>query len=760
MASEKVMTKIARFIVEKRVIFFVLFAAAFIYCGLSLGKVRTNSDITKYLPADTQTRRGLTVMEEEFTTFGTAEIMISNITYEEAVSLAKRLESIAGVDTITLDDTKEHYSNAAALLSISFAGAAEDESVAPAMREVRETVADYDAYVSTDIGSDYMAKLAQEMVSVLLVAVAVIVAVLLFTSKSYFEVVVFFLVFVTAAVLNMGTNYLLGEISSITNSIAIILQLALAIDYSIIFCHRYQEDMERYSEVKAALVHSLSKAIIEISSSSLTTISGLVALTLMQFKLGYDLGIVLSKGILCSLITVFLLMPGLIMLMHKPLERSRHKNLVPNIRAWGEFLVHTKIIFVILFVVILPAAYITSSKCDYVFDEDSIDAVVESEDREIENKIHSTFEGTTAIALMVPVGDYESEKAVLNTVAGMENVRSATGLAAIEIEDGKVLTDLFTPREFAELVDMDIETGKLLYGLYGVSHEQYQPIFGDMDGYAVPLLDIFEFMFDKIDQGMVTLGEEQRDTVAELRETLDNGLLQLRGDTMTRMVFTAAVPVESREAVELTDKIRAEAEKYYDAGDVLVTGNVTSAEELSRSFGSDNIIISVLTAAFVFVILLFTFRSFGAAFLLVLVIQGSIWINFSFPVITGTNLFFLTYLIVSAIQMGATIDYAIVLTNRFLSLKRKMPVKEAIAEAVNQSFATIFTSGSIMITAGFLIGYLTTDIYIGSIGLALGRGTLISVICVLTVLPQVLYIGSKFIEKTTFSLRKMLGGEK
>ena len=163
-------------------------------------------------------------------------------------------------------------------------------------------------------------------------------------------------------------------------------------------------------------------------------------------------------------------------------------------------------------------------------------------------------------------------------------------------------------------------------------------------------------------------------------------------------------------------------------------------------------------SSFVFVVLLFTFRSLGAAVLLILVIQSSIWLNFSFPYITGTNLFFVTYLIVSAIQMGATIDYAIVLYNRFQLRKQDYAPKQAMAIAVNESFSTILTSGTIMTAAGFIIALRTTDLYISSIGLTLGRGALISVILVLTVLPQVLLVGNKLIEKTMIDFKKLLGG--
>ena len=217
------------------------------------------------------------------------------------------------------------------------------------------------------------------------------------------------------------------------------------------------------------------------------------------------------------------------------------------------------------------------------------------------------------------------------------------------------------------------------------------------------------------------------------------------------MVFIADTPEESEETFALLDQMREIAAHYY--GDqVILVGNSTNARDLENSFSSDNLKISVLTALFVMIILLFTFKSAGLPILLVLTIQGSIWINFSFPFLTNTNLFFLSYLVVSSIQMGATIDYAIVITNRYMELKSMMDRRDAVVETLNQSFPTILTSGSIMTVAGFLIGNISTNPAISSLGLALGRGTLTSIILVMTVLPQLLLLGDTLIERTAITL--------
>ena len=216
----------------------------------------------------------------------------------------------------------------------------------------------------------------------------------------------------------------------------------------------------------------------------------------------------------------------------------------------------------------------------------------------------------------------------------------------------------------------------------------------------------------------------------ELQDTLDDGLQQLQGEQWTRMVFTADLPEEGAETYALLDQIRAIAAEYY-GDDVVLVGNSTNARDLAASFTGDNLKISVLTVLFVVVILLFTFKSAGLPILLVL-----------------------TILIVSAIQMGATIDYAIVITNRYLQLKTVLDRRAAAVEALNQSFPTVLTSGSIMTVAGFLIGKLSTDTIISSIGDTLGRGTLTSIVLVMTVLPQLLVLGDALIERTAITLNR------
>ena len=751
--TDTVMVRIARFIVDKRNAFYLIFAAAMVYAIVGLPKVTVNNDITDYLPTDTETHRGLEIMEAEFSTYGSARLLVTTVDPGQASAFVAELKQVEGVRSVTFDDTENHYKDAAALYDLTLDAADGTAESKETLARIKACAADYDAYLLPGYTQMDSEELAAEIVVILAVAVVIIIAVLLFTSKSYMEVVIFLIVFSVAALLNMGTNFWFGSVSFVTNSVAVVLQLALAIDYAIIFCHRYMEERNSGLDARSADISALSKAIVEISSSSLTTISGLAALTFMQFKIGFDMGTVLIKGIVCSMLTVFFLMPGLLMLFNRLIEKSYHVDFIPSIHRWGRLVVRTRNVLPIIFVFVLIGAIYCSNRCDYVFSTNSTNSGNMPDYRIAADKIAEIFGNHNTIAVLVPSGNYQGEKDILQRAGALEKVTSATGLANIEIEDGRTLTDEMSPRQFAELTGVEIEEARLLYQAYGLAHEEYSAIFQSPDEYTVPLLDIFLFLCDQVDKGVVSLSGDQSQAFSDLREQLEDGRAQLQGEHWSRLVFIADCPEEGEEATALMSDIRSIAAEYY--GDqVILVGNSTSAADLAATFAGDNLLISILTILFVLVVLIFTFQSVGLPILLVLVIQGSIWINFSIPFLTGTNLFFLGYLVVSSIQMGATIDYAIVISNRYTHLKVRMCREDAAVEAINQSFSTVLTSGSIMTMASLLIGWISTDPTICSLGTALGRGTLISIILVMTVLPQLLILGDSLIERTAITLNR------
>ena len=745
------LTAIAETIVRGRFVIFALFLLAVIFCALTVGRVKINSSLTAFLPKDTETRRGIDAMEREFTTYGVARILIEGVPYEEADAAAQEIRGIGHVYEVAFDESEDHYKDGNALLTVSFDEPETGENAGAAMGEIRELLGElpYPVSVSGDVGYNYQNELEKEMVVVLSLAAAVIVLVLLFTSRSYFEIVVYFIVFGVSALLNMGTNWWLGEISAITNTVAVILQLALAIDYAIIFSHRYQDEAARAENSREAIVPALAHSIVEISSSSLTTVSGLVSLMLMRFRLGYDLGVVLAKGVVCSMLTVFLLMPGLILLFPRALKKTRHRSFVPNVSRLGRLLQKKVPVFLLLFAVILPFSIVLSQKTEYAFTKWSVTELIPSDYRTEHKRVEETFPAGTVIALLVPAGDYDKEKAVLSAAAEVDGVSSASGLANAEIAEGRTLTDRYTAGEFAALIGIGEEDAERLYRFYALEYGNGEA-FKSPGTYPAPLIDVLVTLFRVIDQKLVTLTDEQTAQLAVYRTPIERAAKQLKGKTWDRLVFTTALPVEGDASVELVEAVRAVAEREYGEGSVLAVGDITSARDLKDFHRFDSILIGVMSVVFVFLILLFTFRSPVVAAALVFVIEGSIRINFSFPYLTGDRSAFVTNMIVSAIQMGATIDYAIVMMSRYRERRKTEEPREAMALALNDAFPTVVTSGTILAAAGLLIADRVSDVYVGHIGLSVGRGALISMILVLTVLPQLLPLLDRAITATTF----------
>ena len=745
------MEKIATFIVDKRNLFFLLYAFALIFSIVATGWVKVENDITTYLPEDTETRQGLTVMNDNFVTYGTARVMVSNVTYETAENICSDLESIDGVTSVDFDDTTDHYKSASALFSVTFDGTTTDDISIHALHTIRDMLAGYDTYIDTEVGVDTSADLQSEMSVILVLAAIVIVLVLTLTSRSYAEVPVLIMTFGAAALLNMGTNFLCGTISFISNSVTVILQLALAIDYAIILCHRFSDEHET-KDTREACIAALSKAIPEISSSSLTTISGLGALAFMHFGIGRDMATVLIKAILFSLLSVFTLMPGLLMVFSKKIDATRHKNLIPKITFLGKFDVATRFIVPPIFAVVVVVTAVLANKCPYCYSYTDLVTAKQSESQIAHQKIKNTFGVNNMVAVIVPTGDYDSERQLLKDLDSCAEVKSTQGLANIDAMDGYKLADALTPRQMSELAGLDYEVAEALYAAYAVDQNEYGKLISGLGDYKVPLFDMFMFLQREMKDGNITLDGDIQETLDNLFEQLNKAQLQLQSDKYSRLVVYLNLPEESDETMDFLDTMHAMIAKYYSS-DTYIVGNSTNVKDLSSSFGEDNMLISVLSALFVVIILLFTFKSAGLPVLLIVVIQGSIWINFSVPTIQHESLYFLGYLIVNSIQMGANIDYAIVISSHYTDLKKEMRPKEAIVAALNEAFPTIFTSGTILAVAGALIGVMTTNPVIAAIGTCLGRGTVISIVLVMAVLPQILLIGDTIVERTSFDVK-------
>ena len=741
----------ATLVVDKRNLIIVLYVFALIFSVIAMGWVEVESDVTKYLEENTETRQGIDAMNANFVMNSTARVMVCNVTFERAEEIAAFLSSLDGVQQVTFDKTEKHYKDAAALFDVAFLEGNHAESSLTAIARIEEELADYDLYIDTQIGYDDNAMLREEMSVIAVIAGVIIIIVMSLTSRAYAEVPIMLVTFGAAALMNMGTNFIFGKISFISDSVGALLQLALAIDYAVILCHRFMDARETLNDRDAAIL-ALSKAIPEISASSLTTIGGLLALAFMQFGVGKGIASVLIKAILLSLLSVFTLMPGLLVTFSFAIDRTMHKKLLPDITWLGKFAVNSRKIVPPLFIAVVIVSFFVSGNCPFTFSINDLKTAKMTERQVAYFEIKDTFGNSNMIALLVPAGNYEAEARVAEELAELPAVESVTGLSAIEAMDGYALTDALTPREFSEMIGLDYEVVQMLYSVYAVEHDQLGAIISGLDDFRIPMFDLFMYLKAMMDDQNIALDMGGEMDVAGMLDQLAAAKEQLQSEHYSRMVMYINLPEEGEETYAFLSQVRDIVGRYYE-GDYYLVGNSTNSRDLRDAFITDNLMISLLSALFVVLVVLFTFQSVGLPLLLILVIQGAIWINFSIPTITGQPLFFLGYLIVSAVQMGANIDYAIVISSHYQELKAHMHHKEAIVHALNNSFATVLTSGTMLSSAGMLIGFLSAQPSVSTMGICLGRGTFISMLLVLFVLPAFLVLGDSIIDRTSFRLK-------
>ena len=740
----------SEWIVDHYRLFFVVFAALLVFSAVASGWVKVENDVAAYLPADSETRQGLDIMEQEFQTYGSAKILLRDTDADAAAATAEQIRAVDGVDscTYTMNDT------GSALLSVSLSDLEGSDTCAQTVQALRDLLDGSGAYIYSAEGYSISDQINGEVRGLLVIVAIILVTVLTFTSSTYAEVPILLITFLAAALINKGTNFVFGTISFVSNAVAILLQLAMSVDYAIIFCNRYKQAHETLP-VREAVIESLEKSITVISSSSLTTIAGLVAMTFMKFGLGRDLGIVLIKAILISMLTVFLLMPGLLLKLGPAMDKTKHRNFVPKISGVGRLAWRTRRVVPLVFAAVLVVACIGANRVSYVYSEAPLKTHNADVNRTASQAITDDFGDETVLAVVVPAGDYTQEAALLDALSALPEVKSAVGIAGTEAAGGYRLADAVDYRTFAQLSGADSTSAQALFALYAAENGAAQTAAQDLSGYQVPLLKLFEFLNDKIADGTVTLSAAQAAQVTALSSQLERASAQLEGTSYHRLVLTLAAASDGDETFALLDRIHAVVHQYYPTDSYLV-GDAMSAYGSEQTFTQDNVMVSAMSILMVMLVLLFTFRSLGMPILLTLVIQGSIWINFGITVLTGEYVLFMVYLVASAIQMGCNVDYAIVVASHYTEARADQGQREAMITALNLAFPTIITSGTMLISAGLLIGARVSSGAVAGMGRFVGVGSLITVFLVLFVLPQLLLLGDTFVRRTALPAQRRL----
>ena len=414
------LVKLGDFIVNFRYLFLGLFVVLAVICTININNVKVNYDITRYLPDDTETKVGIDLMKE-FGELNQMQVLLTDISYDDAQEKADKIKNIDNVENVSFNNTKDYYKNNNALIVVEL-GNVSDNTKDKVLSKIDNIVDDSEYYIYVENSDDAVGG----MNTILIIVVIIIVAVLLFTSKSYFNVILAFIVFGISILLNMGSNFLLGEISYITKSIAIVLQLGLSLDYLIIFLNHYMKEVKDDDNLILAVKKTVTKSVKEIFASSLTTIAGLIALVFMQLKIGGDIGIVMSKGIVCSMLTVILLLPCLLIIFNKPIMKLEHKSFVPNTKKLSQIILKSRKVLLSLFIIIVLLSIYLMGKYSYVYNVYSVKSITKSDTQIALDKIESNFGKHNRLVILVENKDkdYNKELELFNELSKNQNILS------------------------------------------------------------------------------------------------------------------------------------------------------------------------------------------------------------------------------------------------------------------------------------------------------------------------------------------------
>lgn len=657
----------------------------FICVGLQFF-VSVNYDMKDYLPEDSPSTEAIDIMEDEFSSsVPNANVMMKDMTVQEALQFKKELEDIDGVSDVTwLDDAidtktplemvddelvETYYKDGNALFSFNIRDGEEVEIT----DKVYDLIGEDNALTgdALDNATQQKAAFSETMFAAGLL-VPIIIIILVLSTTSWLEPVFFLTAIGVSVLINLGTNIFLGEISYVTQSVAPILQLAVSLDYAIFLLHSFQDYRDEGHPPQEAMHLAIGRSFPAIIASASTTFFGFIALTFMNFEIGSDLGLNLVKGIVLSFLSVMIFLPALTLMFYKGIDKTQHKPFIPKFKHVGKFVMKIRIPVVLIVVLLLVPAFLAQNQITFIY------GIGEQEETTRpgldESEIEDVFGKNTDIVLLVPRGDVATEERLVDDVNDLTHVTNTlsyvTAVSAV------------IPEEY---IDEDVKE-------------------------------------------------------------------EFYSEHYSRIIITTDLGDEGEEAFEVIEEVKEVADNYYGA-DYYTLGESVTLYDMKNVVEKDNTVVNILTVVTIAFVLLVTFKSLMFPVLLLLTIQASVWINLSVPYFTDEPLVFIGYLIVSTVQLAATVDYAILLTVEYRDNRKIMPALPAVKKTLDDKLFSIVISASILSSVGFILWITSSDPIVSSIGLLLGRGALLAFTMVVLLLPAMLVLLDKIIEKSTWKAR-------
>lgn len=667
---------LTEFIISKSKLIEKIFALLFIISAVCFPLVEINYDLSKYLPDDMPSKKGIDLMEQEFGYPGTARVMITEVSIYEAKLYKDKIEQMKGVDRVQWTDAQvdvyqanlflkqenleDYYKDGNAIMDITFSGKSSDSLTSEAITKVQELLGEKGHFGGPAVQDKFLNEvIMKEMMFIMAFAVILILGILTAATNSWFEPILFLVVILISIVINMGSNLILGSISSMTLSVAAVLQLAIAMDYTIILLDNFSKERAQGHQAEEALAVAIRKSIVPIASAGAAAIIGFLALVLMRYSIGKDMGLVLAKGIAISLVTVVFLTPAFLLRWYQLIEKTAHRPFVPSFIPFARNIRRYRYLILVIVLVLAVPSFVAKDMTDFTFGNDAMGlsrGTVVYEDEEAMNR---EFGRSNLVLAIVPNISLVTERALTEELEELEYINYATSLSTLA------------------------------------------PI-------GVPV--------DFLPENMTEL---------------------LHTKEYARIILSLKTATESELAFGSVDEISKIVKTYYPENSYII-GVTPSTQDIKSVIVDDWERIDKLSLLGVALAIMVAFRSLALPVVLMIPIQAATFVNMAIPYLMGDRIMFMGYVIVSCLQLGATIDYSIVMTDHYLEQRKTKDKVEASVAAAAASALPILTSGVILTAAGYGVYLFSSVTAIADLGRLIGRGAILSMAMVLVLLPNLL----------------------
>ena len=687
------MLKFGEKICKHKKLIFIIALLLLIPSVIGMMATRVNYDILAYLPDEVETVQGENILQNEFNMGSYSIIVTENMSTKDIQKLENKFKKLENIEKVVSvadllganvpvemlpDEVRDiAYKDGDTMILVTFKDGISSDTTLNTIEEIRK-VTDKQCKISgmsaLVLDTKYIAN--SEIVTYVIIAVILCMIVLQFALDSYLAPI-FLLASIGIAILyNMGSNILLGEISYITKAISAVLQLGVTMDFAIFLYHSYKAEKENYSNNDEAMAHAISKTLVSVIGSSLTTIAGFLALCSMNLTLGKDIGIVMAKGVLLGVISVVTVLPAMLLIFDKWIEKTKHKEILPKFKKLRDFNIKHYKAIIVAFLIIVPFAVYGYSNIEVYYN------------------LNKTLPDT------------------LQSIEATNTLQDKFNMVSTEIA----------------LIDKDIPNYKV--------NEMLNKI-DDLDGVE------FALGYSKITES----GIPEEIIPEDIKSVFQTGEYQL-------VVISSDYELATDELNEQVDKINSIIKEYDE--DALLAGEGPLMKDLVEISDHDFNSVNSVSIAVIFVIMIFVLKSISLPVILMIVIEFAIFLNMGISTYTNTTLPFIASIVIGTIQLGATIDYAILITTKYINLRKEgKDKKEAVREALGTSISSIIVSGLCFFGATFGVGICSKIGMIASLCTLMARGAIISMITVIMILPAFLMLFDKLICKTTVGMRKV-----